>query len=278
MNSNNLSATDPANTGNRGTLAESTGTPMQDTHQPILVTENLTMKFGAFVALKNVSATFESNKLTAIIGPNGAGKSTFFNLVSGAFPPTQGRIRFQGNDITGMAQHQFARVGIAKSFQITNVFKLLSAHENVRVAAQMRQTRFELLRPRADLKDLVEEADALLARVGLTGLRNKSAGDLAHGQQRCLEIAMALACAPKLLLLDEPTAGMSPEETLAMMDLITSLAEERTVILVEHKMKLVMGICQRLIVLHHGEFLAEGTPDDIRANDEVKRVYLGQSS
>ena len=245
---------------------------------PILVTENVTMQFGAFVALNNVSASFEDNKLTAIIGPNGAGKSTFFNLVSGAFPPTVGHIRFQGRDITGMAQHEFARLGIAKSFQITNVFKLLSAHENVRVAAQMRRTRFELLRPRADLKDIIDKADALLHRVGLTGLRDKRAGDLAHGQQRCLEIAMALASEPQLLLLDEPTAGMSPEETLAMMDLITSLAEERTVILVEHKMKLVMSICQRLIVLHHGEFLAEGTPDEIRSNDEVKRVYLGQSS
>jgi len=250
---------------------------VQKAAQPILATENVTMQFGPFVALNNVSASFESNKLTAIIGPNGAGKSTFFNLVSGAFAPTLGRIRFQGRDITGMAQHEFARMGIAKSFQITNVFKLLSAHENVRVAAQMRRTRFELLRPRADLKDLIDQADALLHRVGLTGLRDKRAGDLAHGQQRCLEIAMALACEPQLLLLDEPTAGMSPEETLAMMDLITSLAEERTVILVEHKMKLVMGICQRLVVLHHGEVLAEGTPDDIRTNDEVKRVYLGQS-
>jgi branched-chain amino acid transport system ATP-binding protein len=277
MNSSNLATTDPVNIGHRGAVTESTEIPMQGTHQPILVTQNLTMKFGAFVALNNVSATFEQNKLTAIIGPNGAGKSTFFNLVSGAFPPTQGRIRFQGNDITGMAQHQFARIGIAKSFQITNVFKLLSAHENVRVAAQMRSTRFELLRPRADLKDLIDKADALLQRVGLNGLRDKRAGDLAHGQQRCLEIAMALACEPRLLLLDEPTAGMSPEETLAMMDLITSLAEERTVILVEHKMKLVMGICQHLLVLHHGEVLAEGTPDDIRTNDEVKRVYLGQS-
>jgi len=278
MNSNGIATPVPANIESRRAIAESTGMQMRKADQPILVIDNVTMQFGVFVALSNVSASFESNKLTAIIGPNGAGKSTFFNLVSGAFAPTLGRIRFQGRDITGMAQHEFARMGIAKSFQITNVFKLLSAHENVRVAAQMRRTRFELLRPRADLKDLIDKADALLQRVGLAGLRNKRAGDLAHGQQRCLEIAMALACEPQLLLLDEPTAGMSPEETLAMMDLITSLAEERTVILVEHKMKLVMGICQRLIVLHHGEVLAEGTPDEIRTNDEVKRVYLGQSS
>jgi branched-chain amino acid transport system ATP-binding protein len=152
----------------------------------------------------------------------------------------------------------------------------LSSHENVRVAAQMRHARFSLLRSRSSMRELIDLADHLLERVGLQSVRNKAAADLAHGQQRALEIAMALACEPKLLLMDEPTAGMSPEETTTMMKLIASLASERTVILVEHKMKLVMGLCERLIVLHHGEFLAEGTPDDIRANDEVKRVYLGQ--
>ena len=237
---------------------------------------NLTQRFGNFVALNRVSASFQAGKLTAIIGPNGAGKSTFFNVVSGAFAPTQGRIRFQGRDITGLAQHEFARIGIAKSFQITNVFKQLSAHENVRVAAQMRHARVALLRPRAALKGLIERADALLERVGLAALRHKPAGDLAHGQQRALEIAMALASEPALLLMDEPTAGMSPEETTVMMQLIAALARERTVVLVEHKMKLVMGLCERLIVLHHGELLAEGTPQQIRDNADVRRVYLGE--
>ena len=242
----------------------------------ILEVENVTQRFGKFVALNRVSVAFQPGKLTAIIGPNGAGKSTFFNVVSGAFAPTQGRIRFQGRDITGLAQHEFARIGIAKSFQITNVFKQLSAHENVRVAAQMRQTRFQLWRPRASLRALIEQADALLARVGLADLRDKTAADLAHGQQRALEIAMALASEPVLLLMDEPTAGMSPEETTVMMRLIGELAAERTLVLVEHKMKLVMGLCERLIVLHHGEFLAEGSPDEIRNNAEVRRVYLGE--
>jgi len=245
---------------------------------PILVAEGLTRHFGKFVALKNVSVAFEGGKLSAIIGPNGAGKSTFFNVLSGAFRPTSGRIVFDGKDITGAKQHQFARMGIAKSFQITNLFPQLSAHENVRVAAQMRYARFDILTPRASMTQLIERADALLERVGLAAARNQPARDLAHGQQRSLEIAMALACDPRLLLLDEPTAGMSPEETITMMDLIVQLAAERTVILVEHKMKLVMGICQRLIVLHHGELLAEGTPEDIRANDEVRRVYLGQGN
>jgi branched-chain amino acid transport system ATP-binding protein len=243
---------------------------------PILEVKGITQRFGRFTALDDVSASFETGRLTAIIGPNGAGKSTFFNVLSGAFAPTAGTIRFQGRDITGSPQHAFARIGIAKSFQITNVFKHLSAHENVRVAAQMRTARFALLEPRAGLRAVNEKADALLARVGLLEVGRKSAGDLAHGQQRALEIAMALASDPVLLLMDEPTAGMSPEETAMMMRLIRALADERTVVLVEHKMKLVMGLCERLIVLHHGEFLAQGTPDEIRANAEVRRVYLGE--
>jgi branched-chain amino acid transport system ATP-binding protein len=242
----------------------------------ILEVEAVSKRFGSFVALNKVTARFEAGKLSAIIGPNGAGKSTFFNVVSGAFPPNAGRLSFQGRDITGLPQHAFARIGIAKSFQITNVFKQLSAHENVRVAVQMRHARYRLFRPRAEMTELAERADALLARVGLADLGRRTAADLAHGQQRALEVAMALAAEPALLLMDEPTAGMSPEETKQMMDLIQALAAERTVILVEHKMKLVMGICERLLVLHHGEFLAEGTPDDIRANDTVRRVYLGQ--
>ncbi len=244
---------------------------------PILEVEGITQRFGNFVALSNVSTRFEAHKLSAIIGPNGAGKSTFFNVVSGAFPPTAGRLKFQGRDITGLPQHEFARIGIAKSFQITNVFKRLSAHENVRVAVQMRHSRYQLLAPRAQMRDISDRASELLQRVGLSHLRDRPASDLAHGQQRALEVAMALAAEPVLLLMDEPTAGMSPEETKLMMGLIVALAAERSVILVEHKMKLVMGICERLLVLHHGEFLAEGTPDDIRANAEVRRVYLGKS-
>ena len=246
------------------------------TAPPILEVQGISKRVGNFVALNKVSASFQPRKLSAIIGPNGAGKSTFFNVVSGAFAPSEGRLHFNGRDITGLAQHQFARIGIAKSFQITNVFKQLSAHENVRVAVQMRHARFELFKPRAAMSELADRASALLQRVGLAEHAHRPAADLAHGQQRALEVAMALAAEPELLLMDEPTAGMSPEETKVMMDLITALAAERSVILVEHKMKLVMGICERLLVLHHGEFLAEGTPADIKANDDVRRVYLGQ--
>ncbi len=242
----------------------------------ILSTRGVGVSFGKFTALRNVSAEFRRGELTGIIGPNGAGKSTYFNTISGAFPPTTGQVTFEGRDITRLPQHRYARLGIAKSFQITTVFPQLTTLENVRVARQALTSRYDVWRPRARLSGLVDQAGALLQTVGLWAGRNRVAATLAHGEQRALEIAMALASDPRLLLLDEPTAGMSPEETRGMMDLITQLAAERTVILVEHKMKLVMGICDRLLVLHHGELLAQGTPAEIRANAEVKRVYLGQ--
>ena len=244
---------------------------------PILEVQSVSRYFGKFQALHNITASFQAGELTAIIGPNGAGKSTFFNVISGGIAPSSGKVQFEGRDIGALAQHDYARAGIAKSFQITNVFKHLSAHENVRVALQVQTSRYQILKARSTYTDLIAHANALLERVGLADSRNKLAGDLAHGQQRSLEVAMALACEPKLLLMDEPTAGMSPQETVVMMDLIARMAAERTIILVEHKMKLVMGLCKRLLVLHHGELLAEGSPDDIRSNAEVKRVYLGQN-
>jgi branched-chain amino acid transport system ATP-binding protein len=244
--------------------------------QVILRTKGLGKNFGRFAALKNVSAQFARGAITSIIGPNGAGKSTYFNLLSGAFAPSSGTVEFEGRDITGLEQFRFAHLGIAKSFQITNVFPQLSTRENIRVALQALVSRYDIWRPRDALPGLVEQADELLALVGLWEARERTAKTLAHGQQRALEIGMALASRPRLLLLDEPTAGMSPEETRTMMDLIVKLAQQRTVILVEHKMKLVMGISDRILVLHHGELLAEGTPSQVRQDDAVKRVYLGQ--
>lgn len=242
----------------------------------ILESRNVSKNFGGFVALKDVSIAFERGKLTAIIGPNGAGKSTYFNVLSGAFPPSSGQLLFQDREITGLKQHEFAHIGIAKSFQITNVFPKLSAFENVRVAVQAKHVCLGLWRDRQAYTAVNERAYELLALVGLDRHAERAAQDMAHGEQRALEIAMALAAEPLLLLLDEPTAGMSPEETRVMMELIRRLSSDRTVILVEHKMKLVMGICERIIVLHHGELLADGTPQEVQANTEVKRVYLGQ--
>lgn len=241
----------------------------------ILRTEHLTRRFAGFTALRDVSVDFERGKLTSIIGPNGAGKSTYFNLLSGSLPPSAGRVLLDGVDLAGLRQHQFPRAGVSKSFQITNIFPAFPVLENVRIALQAKVARLNFWRNRASL-GLEDQAYALLGMVGLHVHCHRPARELAHGQQRALEIAIALAADPKLLLMDEPTAGMSPEETRHMMDLIVRLARERTVILVEHKMKMVMGISDRIVVLHHGELLATGSPSDIRANDEVKRVYLGQ--
>mgnify|MGYP001080537894 CR=1 FL=1 len=241
----------------------------------ILRTEHLTRRFAGFTALNDVSVDFEQGKLTSIIGPNGAGKSTFFNLLSGTFPPSAGRVVFRQRDLTGLKQHDFAHVGVSKSFQITNIFPAFTVLENVRIALQARVGRLNFWRRRSTLA-LDDPAYDLLTMVGLGAHARRPARELAHGQQRALEIAIALAADPALLLMDEPTAGMSPEETRSMMDLIVKLASQRTVILVEHKMKMVMGISDRIVVLHHGELLATGKPDDIRANDDVKRVYLGQ--
>jgi branched-chain amino acid transport system ATP-binding protein len=241
----------------------------------ILRTERLTRRFGKFTALNDVSVEFERGRLTSIIGPNGAGKSTFFNLLSGSVAPSSGRVVFDGADVTGLRQHRYARVGVAKSFQITNVFPAFSALENVRVALQAGVARLNFWSRRNAL-GLEPRARELLQLVGIAQHAARPARELAHGQQRALEIAIALAADPKLLLMDEPTAGMSPEETRTMMALIERLAGERTLVLVEHKMKMVMGISDRIVVLHHGELLAAGTPADIRANDEVRRVYLGK--
>jgi branched-chain amino acid transport system ATP-binding protein len=250
------------------------GLPSQ--HQPILRTKGVGKTFGKFVALNNISAEFTKGAITSIIGPNGAGKSTYFNLLSGALRPSSGNVEFEGRDVTGLPQHRFAHMGVAKSFQITNVFPQLSTRENVRIGLQALVSRYDMWRPRARHTELIEQADELLALVGLWDARERTAKALAHGEQRALEIGMALASRPRLLLLDEPTAGMSPEETRVMMDLIVKLASERTVILVEHKMKLVLGISDRILVLHHGELLAVGTPLEVRQNEAVKRVYLGQ--
>jgi len=244
---------------------------------PILAVDDVGRRFGGFVALAGVSAAFQPGRVTSIIGPNGAGKSTFFNILSGVLSPSSGAVRYKGRDLTGLPQHRFVHLGIARSYQITTIFPDLSVHENVRVAAQARRVRYDIWRNRKDFVELDARADAALRSVGLAERRGEVAKYLAHGQQRALEIAIALVAEPEVLLLDEPTAGMGPEETREMVALLERIASERTVLLVEHKMKMVLGLSDRILVLHHGRLIAEGTPAEIQRDPEVRRVYLGQS-
>jgi branched-chain amino acid transport system ATP-binding protein len=241
----------------------------------LLRTERLTRAFGSLIAVDRVDVEIRRGELRSIIGPNGAGKTTFFRLISGETTPTSGRIFFGGREITGLPQHAVARLGIAKSYQITNVFPHLSVHENVRVAVQGPVRAFDFWSRADRLAAVDERATVLLQTVGLADKHERLAAHLSHGEKRHLEIGIALASDPALLLLDEPTAGMSPEETDETMRLIRELATGRTVILVEHKMKVVMKISDRITVLHQGQVLADGTPDEIRANDRVQQTYLG---
>jgi branched-chain amino acid transport system ATP-binding protein len=241
----------------------------------LLRTERLTRAYGSLIAVSSVDVSVRRGELRSIIGPNGAGKTTFFRLISGETAPTSGRIFFDGADITGMSQHATARLGIAKSYQITNVFPHLSVLENVRVAVQGYARSFNFWSRADGLTDVRDRAAAIVRSVGLGGKLGMLAAHLSHGEKRHLELGIALASDPALLLLDEPTAGMSPEETDSTMGLIRELAAGRTVVLVEHKMKVVMRISDRITVLHQGQVLAEGTPEEIRANERVQQTYLG---
>ena len=222
----------------------------------LLRTEGLTRAYGSLIAVAGVDVSVKRGELRSIIGPNGAGKTTFFRLISGETAPSSGRIWFDGKEITGLPQHETARLGIAKSYQITNVFPHLSVLENVRVAVQGHARSFNFWSRSDRLVDVRERAVKILESI---------------------ELGIALASDPALLLLDEPTAGMSPEETDATMLLIRELATGRTVVLVEHKMKVVMRISDRITVLHQGQVLAEGTPEEIRTNERVQQTYLGAS-
>ena len=243
----------------------------------LLETEDLTRAYGSLLAVSRANVAIHKGELRSIIGPNGAGKTTFFKLISGEVRPTSGRIRFNGRDIAGLSQHEVCRLGIAKSYQITNIFPHLTVLENVRVAAQGYARSFNFWSRADRLTEVRDRALALLETIGLAPRAELLAAHLSHGEKRHLEIAIALAAEPILLLLDEPTAGMSPEETDETMLLIRELAAGRTVVLVEHKMKLVMNISDRITVLHQGQVLAEGTPEEIRANELVQQTYLGAS-
>jgi branched-chain amino acid transport system ATP-binding protein len=243
----------------------------------ILEVEGLSRSFGALAALSRVSFRVRAGQIFSVIGPNGAGKSTLFNVIAGLHPPTAGRVRFRGEDITGLPPEAISRKGLAKTFQITSLFPEMSVFENLQVACQARlpvSGRLPSLWRRPAVEDRVT---ALLEMFGLAGRRRVPVQNLSHGEQRYLELALALATEPTLLLLDEPTAGMTPGETKEATVLIRSIARERglTVLLIEHDMSVVMGISDRVAVLHFGEKIAEGPPEAVRTDPRVVDAYLG---
>jgi branched-chain amino acid transport system ATP-binding protein len=232
------------------------------------------VRFGGLTALNNVNFAVPRGEIRAIIGPNGAGKSTFFNCLTGVLRPTSGRILFAGADIAGLSPDRISRRGIARSYQITNILPNATTLENVRVAAQSRRHAFSILTHHLSHKDILERALHVLEAVGLKGKEDELAANLSHGEQRNLEIGIALATEPTLLCLDEPTAGMSAAETHDTMGLVRRIAKDLTILIVEHDMQVVMELAHRITVLHYGEILAEGAPAEIQRNPKVLEVYL----
>jgi branched-chain amino acid transport system ATP-binding protein len=243
---------------------------------PQLVTHNLRKRFGGVIATDDVSLSIEPGELHALIGPNGAGKSTLIHQLHGALRPDSGKVTFEGVDITTRSSHQRVALGIARSYQVTNVFRRLSAREGVALAVQAQHGHsFRFWLPVSRELALFEKADRLLERVGLGARTTALAGALAHGEQRQLEMALALATQPRLLLLDEPMAGMGPEESERLIRLIASLKRSVTILLVEHDMDAVFRLADRISVLVYGRIIAGGVPDRIRADAEVRKAYLG---
>jgi branched-chain amino acid transport system ATP-binding protein len=248
--------------------------PEADGDGRLLESQGLTKVFGGLTAVNGVDFQVRRGELRSVIGPNGAGKTTFFNLLTGVLPPSGGRILFKGRDITHRPAHAVSRLGIARSYQVTNIFGDLSVFENVRIAAQSRVTHYRFWGHADRLAAVNQRADEILGLLGLTAKRHVRGAELSHGEQRYLEIGIALATDPDFLLLDEPTAGMSPEETQRTAAFVRKLAGHVTIVLVEHDMEVVMGISDRITVLNYGQVLAEGTPAEIRENADVRRVYL----
>jgi branched-chain amino acid transport system ATP-binding protein len=243
-----------------------------------LETRALSRAFGALNALTDVNLTVEAGELRAVIGPNGAGKTTLFHLISGLVPATGGRVRFRGEDVTALGAPARCRRGISRTFQVTSVFGELTVLENVRMAVQLKGGgNFRLVGGRGLLAATEARARESLAALGLAERAGEPAATLPHGDQRLLEIAMAVAQDPELLLLDEPTQGLSPEDTTATVAVIRRIARQGplTIILVEHDMDVVFDLADRISVLHFGQLIAEGRPEEIRANPEVQTAYLG---
>jgi len=247
----------------------------------ILEIRNATKAFGSLVAVNGVSLNVKAGELRAVIGPNGAGKTTFFNLISGYFPPSAGEIRFDGQDVTGCRIFERVKMGIARTFQITEVFPELSVRDNVRAAAEV--AAGHRLRPwisRHETIRIRQGVDEVLELTGLAGKAGRLISELAHGDQRAAEIAMVLALKPRLLLLDEPTAGMGEQETYEITSLVRRLHRDSryTIVLIEHDMRVVFHLAERITVLDQGRVLAEGTPPEIAANETVQTAYLGKAA
>jgi branched-chain amino acid transport system ATP-binding protein len=248
--------------------------------EPILQVQNLSRSFGKFQALNGVSIEIAKGQLCALIGPNGAGKTTFYNVVSGRYRPSSGRVLFEARDISGLPVHRIVNMGLLRSFQITNIFPALTVLENVIAPLVVHHGgAFSFISSIGKRTDLAAEAKGILRRVGLVDQSNRVVSTLAYGDKRLIEIAIVLARRPKLVLLDEPTAGMNPEETERMIHLIKELSEhsDTTFFITEHDMKVVFSVAEKIFVLNQGNLLASGTPEEIRANADVKRAYLGGS-
>lgn len=244
----------------------------------ILQVRGLGVRFGALQAVQDVSFDAQAGAITAVIGPNGAGKSSLFNLISGAIRPSSGSVLFEGRALTGAAPHQMLAAGLARSFQITNLFFELPVRENLRLAAQFLQRGKGLLRPLSISRLALDRVEELIDQFGLASKADELAGFLSHGEQRRLEIAVALAARPRMLLLDEPTQGMSHADTRETEKLIRGLSREHglSILLVEHDVDLVMELSDHVVVMHQGQKLAEGTPSAVRGNPAVQAAYFGE--
>lgn len=241
----------------------------------LLETEGLSKAFGGVLALDRVNFALPQGELRAVIGPNGAGKTTFFNLISGLLRPTAGRIRFRGEDITGLPPHRLARRGIARTLQITSIFPGMTVQENIWMAAQRRRRLYNPLVPASRMSDVRDRVEEVLRLLSLQGLADEPVANLSHGHQRLVEVGIAISTEPRLLLLDEPTSGLSVEESGEVASFIRDLKRLCTTILVEHKMDVVMGIADRVTVFAGGQIFAEGSPEEISGNKAVQEIYLG---
>ncbi|MDX1653879.1 MAG: ABC transporter ATP-binding protein [Candidatus Competibacteraceae bacterium] len=246
--------------------------------QPILVTDHLTRRFGGLCAVDEVSLSLLQGEVHAILGPNGAGKSTLVNLLSGDLPPSSGSIRYEEKDITGLPSYRVSQMGIGRSYQKTNIFPKLSCFENVWLAAQSRQpSSLRFFKPAHHLKPVRELTERSLERCALAHRRDRMAGSLSYGEQRQLEIGMVLATRPRLLLMDEPMAGMGKEESEQLVTLIKELARDYTLLLIEHDMDAVFAVADRLTVMVNGRVLETGSVEQIRASRQVQEAYLGSA-